>query len=71
MADFEVVEIFESINGEGRFAGELSNFVRLKGCNLRCTYCDTAWAYEADAPRTVMTEEEICCLLYTSDAADE
>lgn len=44
MADFEVVEIFESINGEGRFAGELSNFVRLKGCNLRCTYCDTAWA---------------------------
>ena len=60
MADFEVVEIFESINGEGRFAGELSNFVRLKGCNLRCTYCDTAWAYEADAPRTVMTEEEIC-----------
>lgn len=30
MADFEVVEIFESINGEGRFAGELSNFVRLK-----------------------------------------
>ena len=60
MADFEVVEIFESINGEGRFAGELSNFVRLKGCNLRCTYCDTAWAYEADAPCTVMTEEEIC-----------
>lgn len=60
MADFEVVEIFESINGEGRCAGELSNFVRLKGCNLRCTYCDTAWAYEADAPRTVMTEEEIC-----------
>ena len=64
MADFEVVEIFESINGEGRFAGELSNFVRLKGCNLRCTYCDTAWAYEADAPCTV-------CLLYTSDAADD
>ena len=27
---------------------------------MRCTYCDTAWAYEADAPRTVMTEEEIC-----------
>lgn len=48
MADFEVVEIFESINGEGRFAGELSNLCGLKGCNLRCTYCDTAWAYEAD-----------------------
>ncbi len=66
MADFQVVELFESINGEGRFAGELANFVRLKGCNLRCNYCDTAWAYDDDADCVVMTEEEICRKLLDS-----
>ena len=43
---FEVVEIFESINGEGPKAGELAVFIRLKGCNLECSFCDTAWANE-------------------------
>lgn len=66
MAQFEVVELFESINGEGRFAGELANFVRLKGCNLRCSYCDTAWAYADDVPCQCMTEEEICQRLLRS-----
>lgn len=56
---FEVVEIFESINGEGPKAGELSVFVRLKGCNLNCSYCDTAWANGKDAEATYMTTEEI------------
>lgn len=59
MAEFDVVEIFESINGEGRFAGELATFVRLKGCNLCCSYCDTSWASDRDAPCEVMTEEQI------------
>ena len=40
---FKVVEIFESINGEGMRAGELAVFVRMKGCNLSCNYCDTAF----------------------------
>ena len=58
---YNVVEIFQSINGEGMKAGELAVFVRFKGCNLRCRYCDTMWANEADAVCTVMTEEEIIC----------
>lgn len=66
MAEFEVVEIFDSINGEGRFAGELANFVRLKGCNLRCSYCDTAWACEETAACRRMSEEEICQRLLQS-----
>ncbi|MCH5267786.1 MAG: putative 7-carboxy-7-deazaguanine synthase QueE [Lachnospiraceae bacterium] len=60
MAEFHVAEIFESINGEGRFAGELASFVRLKGCNLHCSYCDTAWACTGDASCQVVTEEQIC-----------
>ena len=40
----EVVERFVSINGEGAHAGELAVFIRFKGCNLCCSYCDTAWA---------------------------
>ena len=39
MAEYKVVETFVSINGEGRKAGELAFFLRLKGCNLDCSYC--------------------------------
>ena len=46
----KVVEKFTSINGEGTRAGELAVFVRFKGCNLRCSYCDTMWANEPDCP---------------------
>lgn len=59
MDKFKVAEIFESINGEGMKAGELSVFVRLTGCNLSCSYCDTSWANKADVPCTLMTADEI------------
>ena len=42
--DFRVVEIFESIEGEGKRMGAPCVFVRLAGCNLRCSYCDTDYA---------------------------
>ena len=47
---FKLAEHFISINGEGRCAGELALFLRFAGCNLRCDWCDTAWACGADAP---------------------
>lgn len=40
-----VNEIFYSIQGESTFAGLPCVFVRLTGCNLRCRYCDTKYAY--------------------------
>lgn len=43
---FKVIEIFASIQGESSHAGLPCAFVRLEGCNLRCRYCDTAYAYE-------------------------
>lgn len=39
-------EIFYSIQGESTHSGRPCVFVRLTGCNLRCTYCDTRYAYE-------------------------
>lgn len=48
-----VNEIFDSIEGEGKRAGELTTFIRLTGCNLRCSYCDTAYAFKEGHPMTV------------------
>lgn len=41
---FRIVELFSSIEGEGRRVGRLATFIRLAGCNLDCRYCDTAYA---------------------------
>lgn len=40
-----VTEIFKSIQGESTFAGLPCVFIRLTGCNLRCHWCDTAYAF--------------------------
>ena len=42
----KIHEIFYSLQGEGALAGSPSVFIRTTGCNLRCTYCDTIYAYQ-------------------------
>ncbi len=43
---YKVAEKFISLNGEGKHAGQRAVFLRFAGCNLNCTYCDTAWAID-------------------------
>ena len=42
----EVSELFFSIQGESSYAGQPCVFIRLAGCNLRCTYCDAGYTYQ-------------------------
>lgn len=44
--DLLVTEIFHSLQGETSLSGVPFAFIRLTGCNLRCTYCDSAYAFK-------------------------
>lgn len=46
MMQLRITEIFHSLQGETRTAGFPTVFVRLTGCPLRCSYCDTAYAFQ-------------------------
>lgn len=49
----QITEIFKSVQGESSFAGLPCVFVRLTGCNLRCQYCDTEYAFYGGKAMTI------------------
>ncbi len=51
--DLVVNEIYLSIQGESTFAGLPCIFIRLTACNLRCSYCDTAYAFKEGTRKTI------------------
>lgn len=52
-----ISEIFDSIDGEGKRAGQLCTFIRVVGCNLRCSYCDTMYAVEPERYSLIKPKE--------------
>lgn len=57
--NFKVVEKFVSINGEGKRSGQLAVFIRFAGCNLDCSYCDTAWANAENVSHELISIEDL------------
>lgn len=55
----KVVEIFASIDGEGKRTGQPATFIRLAGCNLRCCYCDTKYSFDTSIARDMSIDEVI------------
>ena len=55
-----ITEIFKSIQGESTYAGLPCVFVRLTGCNLRCHWCDTAYAFHGG--RQMSLDEVLACV---------
>lgn len=63
LIEYKINEVFESIQGEGALTGVPSIFVRLQGCPVGCSWCDTkhTWAVDPELKRsaeTVMAEAE-------------
>ncbi len=56
---YPITETFVSINGEGRLAGELAFFIRFRKCNLSCSYCDTRWSNQENAPAQLFTLHQL------------
>jgi len=48
-----LIELFESVQGETSFSGLPTTFIRLAACNLRCTWCDTAYSFGRGEPRSI------------------
>ena len=48
-----ITEIFFSIQGEARFSGLPTVFIRLTGCPMRCSYCDSAYAFHGGEKRNI------------------
>ncbi len=49
----KIIEIFSSIQGEGLRQGEPTLFIRFAGCNLKCSFCDTQYAWKEGHPYSV------------------
>lgn len=48
-----VIEVYASVQGESRYAGVPCVFVRLAGCNLRCTWCDSEYTFTGGEHRSI------------------
>ncbi len=66
---YRVSEMFLSFQGEGEYSGKAAFFVRLFGCNVRCPWCDTDYAWKAEGKSTFLSAYEIACAAAKSGAS--
>ena len=57
--DIKISEIFKGIEGEGILAGTPTAFIRFASCNLKCSWCDTAYASRKGVKHRLMSPEEV------------
>lgn len=57
--EYNVIEKFLSIDGEGPTAGEIATFIRFGGCNLCCSWCDTAYSIPSYVKGEILSKEDI------------
>lgn len=65
---YNVIEKFLSIDGEGPTAGEIATFIRLGGCNLNCSWCDTEYSIPCNVKGESLTKEYIYEYIKANDA---
>ena len=53
MTTYKINELFETIQGEGSFTGQPSIFIRLQGCPVACSWCDTKHTWEIDLEKQI------------------
>lgn len=59
LLSMNVIELFSSIDGEGKRQGFLTTFLRLHDCNIRCSYCDTLYSYGPESTFESMSVQAV------------
>lgn len=54
---YPIIEMFTSIQGEGFHMGKGATFIRVAGCNLRCSWCDTTYSFDLANARWISAKE--------------
>ncbi|MBL4940631.1 MAG: 7-carboxy-7-deazaguanine synthase QueE [Colwellia sp.] len=70
MIQYKINELFETIQGEGSFTGQPSIFIRLQGCPVACSWCDTKHTWEIELGDEVTPEEVLAKSQETSQWAN-
>jgi len=67
---YNIIEKFLSIDGEGPTAGEIAAFIRFGGCNLSCSWCDTAYSMDMSTIGEQLTKEDVYGFIKSTGAVN-